>query len=1020
MPPKAFAVLRALQQSAGRLVTKNELLDAAWPDTFVGDAVLKVTIRQLREVLGDDARSPTFIATVHGRGYRLIGCIDETSPVGPSATAQPVAAPETAPLSDAIVGRDAALQQLQSCWQAAYGGQRRLVFVTGDPGIGKTAVVDRFLSTLARTDGGSSGAPLVGRGHCVEGYGGTEAFLPVLDALDEALRPVQAVDLRHTLRRCAPMWLAEFPWLLTPEDRGALDQELHGASRERMLRQLATTLELGSTTMPLVLVLEDLHWADPSTVQLLTFLAQRRQPARLLIIATFRPVDVIVAAHPLREAVQRLRNGALCTEVPLWFLAETDVETFISRRLGGQVAPELAALVYRRSNGNPLYMRNLVDHLLERGALTETETGWRQADSERGADDVPTAIKQIIEQGLSRFDADAIAILEAASVAGGHFVCAGVATCLEVEVGQVESACERLARRGDVLRPAGAQPLADGTVSSRYEIVHALIQSVLYQRIAAARRMAMHHAWGVWGESQRSGAGELAHHFSMAGTATAAAKAVAYACQAAARATAVFAYEEAVQHFDAALGSARAQLGDDDRLAGELLAELAAAQQRAGQVVAAEATFREAAEHARTTGDAALLARAAIGIGHGYQRLGRQDPEVIDLLESALRGLGPGDHPLRAVALAHLDYGLASLAGSGPRRDGLAREALAMARRLDDIDVWVPVLVHTRWAFRGPQSADEWRAELDTLNALLGRVQDGEMLLMLRSLRVGSHLELGDIASAESALAEFVDCAEEAQIPYFLWLATGLECKIELLRGRLAATERSIERTRAAGERTDHPNVGVLHAGQTALLRIVEGRLDELAPLVRTGVEMFPQVVTWRAVLAYLSAELDDVDDARAQLAILAPVDFAGLPRDTSWFVLTAFASIACSRAEDRQRASSLYELLSPFEDGFTGVGASLLSVGHMGRYLGWLAATLGNVRAATVHFERAIERNGQLGALPWLALSQYDYARMLVTYTRRGDPPRSQELLGQAMALAEQIGMDGWLRHMRAWRQTR
>lgn len=1012
MPPKAFAVLHELHRNAGGLVTKRALLDAVWPATFVGEAALTVTIKQLRDLLGDDARNPWLIETVHRRGYRLIADI-----AGAAAAAGDAAAPAQNPPASSIadiVGRDGAFQQLRACYEQARAGQRQLVFVTGEPGIGKTALVDAMVGRWT-TEPDAAGAPRIGRGHCLEEFGSTEAYLPVLDALDDLLRPAAAENLRATFRHCAPTWLAHFPWLPPTEEVAVVGRDLQGATREGMLRQLASALEIGSADVPLLLILEDLHWADPSTVQFLTFLAQRRQAARLMIIATYRPVDLIVAAHPLREAKQRLQAGGRCTEVPLWFLSEADVEQFLSARLGGSVDPAATTLVHRRSNGNPLFMRNLIDHLIDRGALSERDGCWQVCEPQSRAAEVPTAIKQILEQGIERLDAAEVAALEVASVAGGAFACAGVAHCLDTEMDHVEAVCERLARRGDFLRSVGTLPLVDGRVSGRYEIVHALVQDVLYHRMSAVRRMATHHRWGLWAELQGTGAGELAHHFTLAGSAATADKAIDYARQAAARAKAVFAYEEAVQHLEGGLRVARDHRGDDAALVGAMLVDLATAQQRAGQIVAAETTFREAAACARTAGDGEVLARAAIGIGHGYQRLGQQDPGLLELLEEALRLLGPADHPLRALALAHLDYGLGSLPGSWERRAGLSKEALELARRIDDPELLVGVLTHTRWAFRGPQSSDEWRSDAAEVGALLGRVRDGEQILMLRALRVGDLLELGDLAGAESALAEFQEGVEEAQLPWFIWLAAGLQTKIAMLRGRFVEAERLIERTRVAGERTDHPNVGVLHAGQTALLRIEQGRLEELLPLVRAGVEMYPQVATWRAVLAFLAAQLGDLDDARTQLEALAPTDFSLVPRDTSWFVLTGLAALACAAVGDARRASDLYAMMAPYRDGFTGVGASLLSLGHMGRYLGGLAATLGRRREADAHFELAIERNRQMGAMPWLALTEYDYARVLAKSRADSARRKAAELFDEATGIAERVGMTGWVARMRA-----
>src|SRR5213593_698132 len=296
--PKAFAVLDYLLGHPGRLVTKEELLNAVWPGTFIGEAVLKVAIRQIREALGDDPTSPRFIETAHRRGYRFIGPIAESGQT--PAKQQEIRSNNRvsgSPLRAAdsprrVVGRDEALSRMRSWLAKMLGGERQIVFVTGEAGIGKTALVDTFARSIA-----SDRSIRIGRGQCLEQYGTSEAYLPVLEAIGRLCREQRQVA--DVLRAHAPMWLLQMPSLVSASDREVLSREVSGATRERMLREMGEALEALTTDLPLVLILEDLHWSDYSTLDLISYMARQRHPARLMLIGTYRTVEVIVSGHPL-------------------------------------------------------------------------------------------------------------------------------------------------------------------------------------------------------------------------------------------------------------------------------------------------------------------------------------------------------------------------------------------------------------------------------------------------------------------------------------------------------------------------------------------------------------------------------------------------------------------------------------------------------------------------------------------------------------------------------------------------
>jgi predicted ATPase/DNA-binding winged helix-turn-helix (wHTH) protein len=547
--PKVFAVLNYLLGHPGQLVTKEELLNALWPETFVGDAVLKVTIRQLREALGDDPKSPRFIETAHRRGYRFICQITESGQM--LADDQEIRRNETASglrqraadSTPGVVGRDEALSRMRSWLERMIGGERQIVFVTGEAGIGKTALVDVFARSVA-----SDRNIRIGRGQCLEQYGTSEAYLPVLEAIWRLAREqAQVVDV---LRAHAPMWLVQMPSLLSASDREALSRELSGATRERMLREMGEALEALTADLPLVLILEDLHWSDYSTLDLISYLARQRQAAQLMLIGTYRTVELIVSGHPLKAVKRELLAKQQCEELPLEYLSEEAVAQYLSVRFPTHRFPtELAGLIHERTEGNPLFMVNAVDSLVAEELIGKQEESWELlVEIEKVEVGVPDSIKQMIEKQIDHLDAEEQRTLEAASVAGAEFSALAVAAALGEDRAFVEAQCEELARRRQLIQDCGVQELPNREAVTRYGFIHALYQNVLYERVSASRRAQLHRRIGERGEElygERAGeiAAELAMHFERGRDYKRAAQ---YLQQAADNAIRRFAYREAV------------------------------------------------------------------------------------------------------------------------------------------------------------------------------------------------------------------------------------------------------------------------------------------------------------------------------------------------------------------------------------------------------------------------------------------------------------------------------------------
>jgi len=547
--PKAFAVLRNLLGRPGQLVTKEELLNAVWPETFVGEAVLKVTIRQLREALDDDSKSPRFIETAHRRGYRFIGQIAEGGEAlsqhrepGSSRVVSP--SPLHSELASlGVVGRDEALSRMRGWLEKMLRGERQIVFVTGEAGIGKTALIDAFARSIA-----SDHSISICRGQCLEQYGTSEAYLPVLEAIARLCR--EHGEVVDGLRAHAPMWLLQMPSLVSASDRELLTREVFGATRERMLREMGEALEVLTAEKPLVLILEDLHWSDYSTLDLISYLARQRHAAHLMVIGTYRTVELNVSGHPLKAVKQELLAKQQCEELPLEYLSEEAVAGYLSLRFpSNQFPSELAGLIHQRTEGNPLFMVNAVDYLVAEGLIGENEQSWELVvEIEKVEVGVPDSIKQMIEKQLNHLDAEQQRTLQAASVAGVEFSTLAVMAGLGEDRAIVEARCDELARRHQFIQDCGIQELPNGETATRYGFIHALYQNVLYERVPASRRVQLHRRIGeqgedLYGERVREIAAELAMHFERG---TNYKQAVKYLQQAAENDIRRFAYQDAV------------------------------------------------------------------------------------------------------------------------------------------------------------------------------------------------------------------------------------------------------------------------------------------------------------------------------------------------------------------------------------------------------------------------------------------------------------------------------------------
>jgi DNA-binding winged helix-turn-helix (wHTH) protein/predicted ATPase len=550
LPPKALAVLGCLVSQAGQVVAKTTLLDMVWAETAVSEGVLAVCIRALRRALGDDPHHPRYIETVHTRGYRFVAPVTPLLPP-PAAPDSPPTPPLPAALAPpSLVGRAAEVAQVRACLEQAQRGQRHMLFVTGEAGIGKTTLVEACVASLA-----AHGDSWVGWGQCVDAYGPGTGYLPVLEALGRLCRGPAGATVLAQLRQWAPTWLAQLPGVLEPTEQARLRRRTQGTTRERMFQELAAALEALTQAQLGVLVLEDLHWSDPSTVDVLTMLARRREAARLVVLGTYRPVELILRAHPLKSAKAELHLHGHCTELALPYLAEAAVTAYVARRFPAPVAQIVAPVIYQRTGGHPLFMVHLTTYLAQQVGLAAsavTELGARVAAI---ADTIPTGVQQLVELQLGHLRTEEQSVLAMASVAGGEFAVASVAAGLQTPLDLPEAVCEVLAQRGQFLEACGVATWPDGTVSGQYRFRHAVYQQVLYRRLAEAQRVQGHRRIGMrleagYGARTAEIAATLARHF---GRGQDAERAIPYHAQAGQQAFGRSAHQEAITHGTTAL-----------------------------------------------------------------------------------------------------------------------------------------------------------------------------------------------------------------------------------------------------------------------------------------------------------------------------------------------------------------------------------------------------------------------------------------------------------------------------------
>jgi tetratricopeptide (TPR) repeat protein len=878
----------------------------------------------------------------------------------------------------AFVGREPELGVLMAGLDDARAGRGRFIALVGDAGIGKTRMLEEFVARAALPD------EWILWGRCPEHHG-LPAYWPWTQAIERYVERCDAETLARALGRGAAD-LAQLVPLIGDRLRGLAPSPPcdPDQSRLRLFDSIAAFLRRTAESQPVVLVLDDLHWADEGSILLLAYLAPELRRSRALLLGAYREREMKRLPRLLGEIVR------VSERVPLRGFEPEEVGDFVRNATDILPGDAVIARLHRVSQGNPFFLDELVRMLRTAGRL-------EQEDGELGSF-LPDEVRQVIRRNLEPLSEEDHRLLTTAAIIGYEF-----------DIARLQVVCglapDRLFERLQTVAGAGVIEELPGT-SGHFRFAHMLIRDAFYADLPPLDRAELHRQVGLGLEELHKDTrdmpcAELASHFLHAAVLGDTAKALDYAARAGEQALARLAYEEAVAHFEVALKVLRLGRPDEERDL-ELRMILGQAQSFAGDHARARATFERAAERARTLGDAPTFARAALGLAFATPGVGAVSSALVALLEEALRMLGEEDSTLRAAVLGSLASAL-YFSRDEERRDALSGEAVTMARRVGDAGTLARTLVQRHHVLWGPGDVADRLALCEEAIRLATDSGDRRLALHGRLWRIVDLLEAGDVALLDTELETFARQSDHTRIPLYRWFARVVRAARALLDGRLADSERLADEAASLWQEGPLSLSAQTHALQRFMVYQETGRLTELEDTFTKMAREIPAIPAWQSGVALVHAESARPEAARVVLDAFAARGFTDLPRDANLLsTLVTFAQVA-HLLNGVEQAAVLYSSLLPHADRNVSVGFAVGTYGACARYLGLLAATMGRLDVAARHFEDALAANVRLRSRPLVAHTQCDYARILIL---RHERSRADTLLGEARRTADQLGL--------------
>ena len=888
-----------------------------------------------------------------------------------------------------LVGRHQELGELLRIWARASGSDAepaayptwrspRIVCLVGEAGIGKS----RLAAELARRAHDSGGVVLAGRAP-------REALIPyqpVLEALRHYFAGVPVGDLRAAVSE----WGGELSRLVPELRRRVPDLAPAGpdqpeTERYRLFEAVVGLLGAISSKAPILLVLDDLQWADRPTLLLLRHLARAIQPARLLTLIAYRSET---PEGGLADVIVDLRRDGLITQLEIGGLGERETAQLVRMRAGEAPSSVLARELHAITEGNPFFVEEIVRLLLGAEVHVRDATG---SDLRRIG--LPEGVKEMIALRLARLAPETMELLRVAAVIGRDFDPELVEQLVQLDEEQFLASLEEALDAGLLLEPS-ANP-------GRYSFSHALIPEALYEGMSAQRRARIHARVGEALERRPNAAvGELALHFTRAASPADAEKAIDYATTAGRQAAAVQAHEDAAEHFSRALQVLTRFHPDAVERRCELLLLVGEARLRAGEQLAARAALMEAATLAIQLGDSARLTRAVIGASQRYvQQPGVVDAELIELLNRALE-MTAGEETVDRVTLLSRLTGAVYYSPERSRMAELSAEAAALAERLDDPEALAHAQAARRRALWDPWHLPERLATSTEMLRDARRARNLELRLQAHAWLVLDLLESGDRDAVDAQIEAFTNGARQLRDPLYLWQAAIWRTMLVLLDGNLQRAEELAGEALAAGAPAEGVTAAQYYAIQLLGVRREQARMGELEQTARERISSNPARPSWRAAYATMLLESDRITEAQTEFEALAARGFEDVPRDGDWLATMSLLSDVTVGLGDKARAAILYEGLRSSAGATVVGGIGAVCLGSTARSVGALAGTLGRDAEAAQYFEEALAVNRRLRAPAMVAHTQLDYAAAL------GRGSHAQRLLHEAADAAERLGL--------------
>ena len=884
---------------------------------------------------------------------------------------------------EAFVDRVHELAELTAGIDGALASEGRLLTVSGEPGVGKSRLA-RQAAAYAEKRGVRA---LWGR--CWE-HGGAPPYWPWVQALRRLIADADPATLSGWLANDAAEIAQIAPELR--ERLGGLPEPPSAAlaqpekARFRLFDSVASFVRRAAETEPLLIILDDLHAADPTSIMMLVAVSRQIRTMRATIIGTYREIEVKLLPELAALITEAEREGLV---LPLRGLGEADIREFVERTWGVRAASPLVDLLRDTTEGNPFFLHEVLRQMAADGQLA----GGASNGSVRL--NIPRGVSEFIKRLTQPLPDEAREMLDVASVLGREFSLNALASVMgkppEVLIDPLD-------------RAAALELITEAPGAGRYSFRHALIREALYDALPAARRRALHRAVAEAIRALNADAppfAEIAYHYCQSASPADAETAADYSRQAARAAERQLAYEEAAQHLRNAIDALALKPGGDEALEAEIMCDLGEVQARTGDFAEARKTCLKAVELARRLNRPEPFARAAVTAGRGVSNSGETDHELVRLLNEALERLGDRDSPLRGQALARL--GIELYWADRERSVALCQEAVEIARRLDDPRTLIVALWGRHLSLRNPDSLEQRLADGREAIAVAERAGERDFALEARFYRVTDLVEAGDITGADLGLRDYL--VAEAELKDRFKRGFLLQGMRALMDGQLAEAASLAQQAFIAGQQSGRPltlNAFLVQHGM-ALWEL--GRLGELEPQLRAYVLKNPLIVFARCGLQLTLVQLGRLDEARTEFESLAEDAFARVPRDWNWLASMFVLAEICVDLGDARNAEILYRLLQPYSARNAVLGW-YHTYGSVACALGRLAGLLGRFDDARAHFETALAANARMRAATPLAHAQCELAKLLLARGEGDDAERARALLGSARRATEALNL--------------